>query len=366
MTPEELKELESFLKGTIPIVRENPKTFLGISKQPHYENVWSNIYAFFFNPKEEHNLEDLFIKSLIQLVPQKEGFSFDTTNCKPEREFLTKRGGRIDLLLSDLNSTIIIENKVYHHSESNDFVDYWESANNPQLGIILSLKKNHKMPNENYINITHLELMNSVMANIGTHFSKANEKYLVFLKDFHQNIMNMTNPVEEAIIKFYRENVKEIEQVNKVRNKYFGHILSQTEEAMDDIKKGEFKYVFKKENRFCYYSCNKQKNLMITVDFKGLFNNSREMLIIVELQNALLEKKHREIIESISFDNSELSVLKDNYYNPVSFWAHFAIQKCTLADDEIVNLREYIAKKINEGPILSIYNKLKKALVDQK
>ena len=42
--------LESFInKIEIPNLKPRVKTFLGISKQPHYENVWSNIYAFFFN-----------------------------------------------------------------------------------------------------------------------------------------------------------------------------------------------------------------------------------------------------------------------------------------------------------------------------
>ena len=35
------------------------KTFMDISGYPHYENVCSNILAFYFNPLEEHNLNNL-------------------------------------------------------------------------------------------------------------------------------------------------------------------------------------------------------------------------------------------------------------------------------------------------------------------
>ena len=38
-----IKELEAFLqKVAIPKIKASPKTFLGIAKQPHYENVLSN------------------------------------------------------------------------------------------------------------------------------------------------------------------------------------------------------------------------------------------------------------------------------------------------------------------------------------
>jgi hypothetical protein len=47
--------LKSFLnEHQIPSVKQQPKTFLEIARQPHYENVISNIYAFYFDPHEEH------------------------------------------------------------------------------------------------------------------------------------------------------------------------------------------------------------------------------------------------------------------------------------------------------------------------
>lgn len=50
-----LEHLETFLKNhDIPEIKENPLTFLDIAKQPHYENVLSNIYAFYFEPNQEH------------------------------------------------------------------------------------------------------------------------------------------------------------------------------------------------------------------------------------------------------------------------------------------------------------------------
>ena len=56
--------LQEFLnKNTIPIIQSSPKTFLEIARQPHYENVITNIYAFYFDINEEHGFGNLFVKS---------------------------------------------------------------------------------------------------------------------------------------------------------------------------------------------------------------------------------------------------------------------------------------------------------------
>ena len=50
-----LEQLQTFLnQNEIPRIKRKPKTFLGIAKQPHYENVLSNVYAFYFNIEENH------------------------------------------------------------------------------------------------------------------------------------------------------------------------------------------------------------------------------------------------------------------------------------------------------------------------
>lgn len=44
---------------------------MDISGYPHYENVCSNILAFYFNPLEEHNLNNLVINSFIKVLISK-------------------------------------------------------------------------------------------------------------------------------------------------------------------------------------------------------------------------------------------------------------------------------------------------------
>ena len=56
----EFKKFENLLKEASNIVEKIPikeKTFMDISGYPYYENVCSNILAFYFKPKEEHKLK---------------------------------------------------------------------------------------------------------------------------------------------------------------------------------------------------------------------------------------------------------------------------------------------------------------------
>src|SRR5690554_1082514 len=148
---EELSTLQQFLdQHAIPQIKGNPTTFLGIARQPHYENVLSNIYAFFFNPNAEHGFQDLFIMSLLDCINssspgQSKDFS-DFSDFTIETEFSTNKGGRIDLLLKNDTSAIIIENKIYH-TLNNNLKDYWSTIINRiedetrVIGIVLSLKE---------------------------------------------------------------------------------------------------------------------------------------------------------------------------------------------------------------------------------
>jgi len=147
-----LEELQNFLLETkIPELTERPLTFLGISKQPHYENVWSNIYAFFFDTKADHNLKDLFLKSLVELIVKYTGKKFHLNLLfEIYREYPTNNGGSIDILLANEKEAIIIENKVFHNL-NNDLQDYWDSIEQVEKqGVIFSLRKmtesqiNHK------------------------------------------------------------------------------------------------------------------------------------------------------------------------------------------------------------------------------
>ena len=172
----DIVQLQTFLnRSDIPIAKEKPKTYLSIAKQPHYENVLSNIYAFYFDTNGEHNLGNLFIQSLLGLISGSNIVKGDSKKVLEEfcdfdcdTEYSTDKNGRIDLLLSNDKNAIIIENKVYHHL-NNDLSDYWNSIKlneNNKIGLVMSLHPISDIQHKHFVNITHLDFLNAVMTSL--------------------------------------------------------------------------------------------------------------------------------------------------------------------------------------------------------
>ncbi len=363
----EIEELNKFLLETnIPKVKSKPLTFLGISKQPHYENVWSNIYAFFFDSNAEHNLKDLFVQSLIELITKKTGkkFYFDSF-FNVNREYFTKDNKRIDILLSNDKEAIIIENKVYHNL-NNDLQDYWDSIETEKKqGVILSLRKMTKrqINNSNFIGISHVEFLKCVIHNLPKYFSNANEKYIIFFKDFYQNIINITKPMDKEIINFFYKNQEKINRIKEIRDEYIRYVITEVEQARLGIKEQLQPYANRNE-AYRYYLCPNESNLMLTIYFANLFSEKKELIIIVEIQNKLLEQKEK--IKNIVFNDNEKQFIKEDFYELNGSWAHFAVQVIKPTDEYLLKLSDSIADTVNNSPLLDIYRKLKKVLVDDK
>jgi hypothetical protein len=360
-----LEELRNFLLETdIPKVTERPLTFLGISKQPHYENVWSNIYAFFFDIKAEHNLKDLFIQSLLELINKNTGERFHFKSLfEINREYPTNNNGRIDILLSNEKEAIIIENKVYHNLD-NDLQDYWNSVEQEKKqGVILSLRKMNKsqINHSKFIGISHLDFLECVINNLPKYFSNVNEKYMIFLKDFYQNIINITKPMDKKIINFFYENQEKINRIKAVRDDYIRYIISEVEQARLGINEELQSYANRNEE-FRYYLCPNEGNLMITIYFADLFTEKKELLLIVEIQNELLEQKEK--IKNIEFNDKEKPYIKEDFYKSNGSWAHFAFEIVKPTDEDLLKLGGFISNTINNSTILDIYRKLKKVLVN--
>jgi len=352
--------LEKFLTShNIPTIKKHPKTFLGISEQPHYENVWSNIYAFYFRDYEEHGFKNLFIKSLIDIYNEETQNKFQlSSNLEANTEVPTNQNGRIDILLSNSEDAIIIENKVYHHL-NNNLDDYWETINQKnKIGIILSLKKIPKnyIINQSFISITHLELMQRVMLNLYLYISEANDKYIIFLKDFYQNILNITKPMDENIIDFFYKNRSEIKLITDIKNNFVSYVVSEVENAGLNVNE-ELTLYKNRNDQFKHFLCPDFNNLMITVVFTDLFNENGGIHLIVEVQNELLNYKNE--LLTIEFNEFEKEILKQDFYIQKGNHAHFAVEYVKVSKDDIYNLRDLISDKINKSQILSIYRKVK-------
>lgn len=362
------KELATFLtENEIPRIKRKPKTFLGIAKQPHYENVLSNIYAFFFDVNEVHKLRDLFVKSLLQLIDDNEQLIDGFYDFEVLTEFAVSQQKRIDILLKNSEQAIIIENKVYHHLNNDLEVYYNDVVATTKLGVVLSLKDIAHISHPNFVNITHVQLLKRVIQNLGDYILNANDKYMVFLKDFYQNILNLSIGImNEKDFQFYKSHRDKIHQTVRFLNRFKEYIKQEVERACH-LLNGEDSFLTLKGTgpHYRYFISKKVPNLMLTVVFGELYQDDKKRIyMVVELKGQALQDSHK--YNKIDFCTEEQSVIIDNFFTKNhSGWAHFAGQGYYLENDEfsLENLAEFIVEKMEEDKLLSIFRKLENFLI---
>lgn len=372
-----LVQLQEFLNNTdIPKIKKQPKTFLGIAKQPHYENVMSNILAFYFDPNEEHNLQDLFTASFLELIGEQDRYketikTFEFSDYRVQTEVSTTKGGRIDILLHNNEKAIIIENKVYHHLKYNDLEDYWTSTKHnlkatERIGVVLSLRKEN-VSHPHFINITHRKFLTRVIKNLKDYEVKASPKYLIFLKDLYQNTINLsTKTMNTKDIEFYKKHRDEILQTARFLSRFKTHVIKETERACNILNsEREFLKLSNTGRKLRFFLSKEVPNLMFTVGFENLYNEKKRLWIAVELKGDI--PKHKERFKDIEWSKSVKDTFKEKFFiHQGSNWAHFVSKSY---DSEIIpfqKLSNFIVERIKENQMLSVFNTLEDILIKEK
>ncbi len=217
--------------------------FFSIAGIAHLEDILSNIYAFFFSSEGKHGLNDLFIKSLCEIISEKTGEDFTFNKCSCIREKGTNKGGSIDMVLYDeigddqFHQAIIVENKIYA-SLFNDLSDYYDSINSDEdskIGIVLSLQR-IVTNNSKFTNILHQEMIQKVSGNMGHYIHKANDKYWMFLKEFIDNTNSYyTYEKMDDSIKFCMNYGEKISGLIALKQKAEGYLIESIKNNIPDV-----------------------------------------------------------------------------------------------------------------------------------
>lgn len=187
------------------------KTVFDVSGYPHYENVISNLLAFFFDPTEEHRLIDLFLKSLFECYADMTGNRIQLGEFEEiEREYSTEDRKRIDILIKLSNAIVCIENKIYAR-DYNPFDEYIKEINKIKdnrevIAIILSLNKIEDKKSEDIIffDITYKDFIDKVKKNKSSYIINANEKWVMILDELLTNIENLGARMDKEWQKFIK------------------------------------------------------------------------------------------------------------------------------------------------------------------
>jgi|SRR5690554_133173 len=359
-----METLQQFIQSNlIPESIHFQDTFFSATMMQRREDLWTNIYAFFLNKELQHGFEDLFIKSFIEVINLKKS-NVSPINLQEsynlEREIFTAKGNRIDLIIKDRNTAIIIENKVGHILD-NDLQDYYDSVKGyKKIGVVLSIQKysSLELNNRHFISITHEELIQNIYRNY-LKLDKTTDKYSIFFEEFYKNVINESKTINMDQIDFYLRNTEKVNKIIDVKKQYDLHIIKQ----INDLKvfyEEEFICFGKDGNHFSLKSRD-NSNLMITVVYNFLLNGERKVSIVVELQNELLDEfRGLESLDAFTFDEIEKECLIKEYTKQRDKWGHFALQVFdNLSSDDIVNLAKFVSNQLDKSAILNIYKKIK-------
>lgn len=216
------------------------ESIFDVAGYPHYENVSSNILAFYLNPNNEHGLGNLLFSSLMDLAG---GNETHQGNFQVSREVSTNKCGRLDIVIETDNQIIGIENKIYHHL-NNDLDDYsrsideWAKPNNlDAIKIILSIRNEES--SFGFINITYEEYWQKIKYNLGGYVTTSSQKWILYLIDFMSTIEKLDggNMEIDKNDQFFIENEERVNSLINARNKFISKINGKVRELSDLIQK---------------------------------------------------------------------------------------------------------------------------------
>lgn len=297
-----IQSMEKLLKDfqALPKVKQN-RTVMQVSGYPHYENVCSNILAFFFDPEEEHGLNDLLLQSLFKVIHQSKHATSDNEEISTpelpsfekvsiEREYTTDGNKRIDLVITGDDFVIGIENKIYHWL-ANDLNHYSETldklasesldTDNPKvLKAVLGL---HPVAPDKlhggFTSITYDDLWKKVQQELGYYLPKASQKWVTYLLDFIETTKQLTEPNMELKEndQFFIDHEEEINALVHERNQFIKRLADQVSQLKNLVT--EQKDIISKLSRTPWIY--KKQCLVLCFQFKD--ENDNELNLAFDL-----------------------------------------------------------------------------------
>lgn len=356
---------------------ENIMSIFGIEKN---ENVWSNIYAFFFDSNNCHNLDCVFFDSLIELIQSKTKFEVTkrerNVNAYREVSIGPNNDGRIDLLLFAEDVAIIIENKVYHSLE-NDVNAYFDEIGSYKykFGVIISLKPVYTWHKE-FVNITHAELMEKVWQ--GVKEMPCESFYKTIIEQFYSNINKMSGlnvHNGEIFINQKNEIIKHSRILEDVKN-WFHNLFYGADfvKAINECANGiNLKIVHNEREsakyRYTHLSIN-NSNILFNIYFEPLWNPGYKVEYFPDKHQSIFLTLEIEDLKNVQIKNPRIvEQLKDVVYNsyceiylsPLSCgWWHFACLEIPVSNEELFNQKVIVDKILSRcGSLFDIFKRIR-------
>ena len=289
------------LINSLPTYDNNYHSFYNIIGVNNKENYNSNVLAYFFNPEGEHGLGTLWIDSLLECLEDKSATIPNDFELSDDifikREKVTSTRKRVDLVIRNETSAIIIENKIGDKNLRNDLDNYWNSIKvDYKVGVVLSVEEKQipEAVKDKFTLVQHHQLIQKVQDNLFDNHLEGEEKIrqTAFLEDYFQHI-NKLYKIEEyqkamkkEVSKFF-EYKTEIEQVVKFQTDAKAALINTVDEVMN-------KFDFNNPKVHYYPKSKKIKNVRFYLNKDHLVEG--KLSLVFELRNELARSGHGENI----------------------------------------------------------------------
>ena len=221
------------------IFNEPRKTFMEILKVHNREVPFANLLAFFFNPREKHNLNTLFIDALLETkfthfgINENEVTSpripdYDASSIKVVVEEPTSKKNRIDILITSNTFAICIEFKI-NHDLNNPLSDYKNFIND-------------KYPNQQHYFFVLTPFKKEAIGIAKEYFENNNEFKQIILSHFIKNVKEKlkelypTYESENIYYKYYFKDFIQTVENRKIHSKRHEVFRSLQQEINEKIK----------------------------------------------------------------------------------------------------------------------------------
>lgn len=322
------------------------KTFMDISGYSHYENVCSNILAFYFNTVDEHKFNNFVTNAFIKVLKNK-NIDIDLLKeddiVKVSREYITLKGNRIDIVLENNKFIIGIENKIEAsiYNDLKDYADTLNKLNKNSIKILLSLHDNSNIINQSeFINITYQEFLNQLKIDL-IYFQDKSNKWLIFLNEFIKSFDNFKGEIkmEEEILNWLRLNKDKIDELDKIReiaNKSIEKREEELKKLLENKFNANFIKIWKGKNEMtCYIDAQKKYHVDANLTPEGwkigLFS--------------WITNKNNEIQQIIR--NSKYNLIEDDGRHRILFLYDFNTS-IDIIVDKVIEIYEYVENILEE------------------
>ena len=251
-----MDDVEKVWRGVLDSLRYFPSektrdTMMDATRRQYDENLISNLLAYYTDSHNPHGFGTLIASALWHLHAPDKQCEFGNTTVK--REYSTKEGNRIDLVIeTDADVVIAIENKIFS-GLNNPLDEYRQSLHDsyPKKELVCFVLapdlRSLGSGCEEWQAITYHSLWKEVRALLGTYISTTNLYWLsglITLIEHTDNINNMEedltlNSGEKYMLNKCSDIKKAVESFQALQRKIADFMEPRYKKIVDEIKRGK-------------------------------------------------------------------------------------------------------------------------------